>query len=91
MVISIRPGGGDLVLDAVADSNDQRNVTTPDTLLDLIRNMFPPNLVEACISQYRTGIYYDPDPVKNQSASMNKFIYKLFKPKKNYFNFSKEN
>ena len=67
MVVSIRPGAGEIKFENITETKEQRNVTTPDTLLDLIRNMFPPNLVEACISQYRTGIYYDPDPQKNQS------------------------
>ena len=67
-MISIRPGDGDIKFDNVTESKEQRNITTADTLLDLIRNMFPPNLVEACISQYRTGVYFDPDPKKNQSS-----------------------
>ncbi|XP_043255652.1 excitatory amino acid transporter 1 isoform X1 [Colletes gigas] len=37
-----------------------RNVTTVDTLLDLVRNVFPPNLVQACIAQYRT-ILVEPE------------------------------
>uniref|UniRef100_A0A2M3Z6Q8 Amino acid transporter n=1 Tax=Anopheles braziliensis TaxID=58242 RepID=A0A2M3Z6Q8_9DIPT len=55
LVITVRPGE-----DADADEATEeqkggpRNVTTVDTLLDLVRNMFPPNLVQSCIQQYQT-------------------------------------
>ena len=32
---------------------ESRNVTTPDTLMDLVRNVFPPNLIQATMQQYR--------------------------------------
>ena len=34
-------------------SKDSREVTTPDTLMDLVRNLFPPNLIQATMQQYR--------------------------------------
>lgn len=55
LVISIQPG--------VIDSNVGQNITekivsrpvlTSDTLMDLVRNLFPPNIVQATIAQYRT-------------------------------------
>ncbi|XP_046621437.1 excitatory amino acid transporter 1-like isoform X1 [Neodiprion virginianus] len=52
LVISIHPGRGDE--SNIERAGVSRNVTTVDTLMDLARNMFPPNLVQACISQYRT-------------------------------------
>ncbi|XP_035730827.1 excitatory amino acid transporter 1-like [Vespa mandarinia] len=55
LVSVIRPG--EISGDSFDDENDLtpiRNVTTTDTLLDLVRNVFPPNLVQACIMQYRT-------------------------------------
>ncbi|XP_022918475.1 excitatory amino acid transporter 1-like [Onthophagus taurus] len=54
LVVSIRPGhrGGDE--EHEADPNDIRNTTTVDTLLDLVRNMVPSNIVQAAIQQYRT-------------------------------------
>ena len=33
-------------------------MTTPDTLLDLIRQMFPPNLLQATMQQYRTTLIH---------------------------------
>ena len=39
-------------------SSAGRNVTTADTLMDLVRNMFPPNIVQATLQQYRTTLIY---------------------------------
>ncbi|XP_058806436.1 excitatory amino acid transporter 1-like isoform X2 [Phymastichus coffea] len=57
LVVSIQPGSNQ----NANESNDKapRNVTTVDTLMDLVRNMFPPNLVEACIAQHQTKIEMD--------------------------------
>ncbi|XP_076749390.1 excitatory amino acid transporter 1 isoform X1 [Xylocopa sonorina] len=52
LVITIQPGVGNDP--EVKTKERSQNVSTIDTLMDLIRNMFPPNLVEACISQHRT-------------------------------------
>lgn len=55
LVLMIRPGEiSGHSFDVQKDLTPPRNVTTADTLLDLIRNVFPPNLVQACIAQYRT-------------------------------------
>uniref|UniRef100_A0AAY4DXF2 Amino acid transporter n=1 Tax=Denticeps clupeoides TaxID=299321 RepID=A0AAY4DXF2_9TELE len=53
LVTTIKPG-----VSQSADNIDREgttpNVTTVDTLLDLVRNMFPENLVQACFQQYKT-------------------------------------
>ncbi|KAK2576396.1 hypothetical protein KPH14_005740 [Odynerus spinipes] len=55
LVLVIRPGEiSGHSFDVRKNLMPSRNVTTADTLLDLIRNIFPPNLVQACIAQYRT-------------------------------------
>lgn len=51
-MITIQPGVGNNP--DVKTKASPQNVSTVDTLMDLVRNMFPPNLVEACISQHRT-------------------------------------
>ncbi|XP_076659467.1 excitatory amino acid transporter 1 [Halictus rubicundus] len=56
LVLIIKPGqiGSSNTLTTNESVKPPRNVTTVDTLLDLVRNVFPPNLVQACIAQYRT-------------------------------------
>jgi len=53
LVVAIHPGQGD---DKGIEKGEEfsRNITTEDTLMDLVRNMFPPNLVQAAGFHYRT-------------------------------------
>uniref|UniRef100_A0A069DMR3 Amino acid transporter n=1 Tax=Clytia hemisphaerica TaxID=252671 RepID=A0A069DMR3_9CNID len=53
LVVSIKPGsyGGDKEFNKDAD---QPKTRTMDTILDLLRNMFPENIVQACIEQAAT-------------------------------------
>ncbi|XP_074110984.1 excitatory amino acid transporter 1 [Cotesia typhae] len=60
LVLSIRPGvvsteGGVFVANP-GDYKPPRNITTTDTLLDLVRNIFPSNLVQACLKHYQTKL-----------------------------------
>ena len=60
VVTTIRPGVGN---SAASESSPRetsipRNVTTIDNFMDLFRNLFPPNLVEACIMQTVTILEY---------------------------------
>lgn len=54
----IKPGSAQESLEQTG-VDDSRPTLTTDTLMDLVRNMFPPNLIAACISQTRT-ILIDP-------------------------------
>ena len=59
LVTSIRPGVGLGVEDQSPEREDEvRNVTTADTLMDLARNCFPPNIIQAAVQQYRTSLKY---------------------------------
>ncbi|KAM5300051.1 excitatory amino acid transporter 3 [Ctenodactylus gundi] len=53
LVVSIKPGVSQNVaeIDRTGNSPD---ISTADAMLDLIRNMFPENLVQACFQQYKT-------------------------------------
>uniref|UniRef100_A0A663N213 Amino acid transporter n=1 Tax=Athene cunicularia TaxID=194338 RepID=A0A663N213_ATHCN len=54
MVIIIHPGKGSK--DKLHREGRIEQVQTTDAFMDLVRNMFPPNLVEACFKQNSTGI-----------------------------------
>lgn len=66
LVITLQPGKGGTADDMSAQTS--RNVSTIDTLMDLVRNMFPPNLVQACIEQYRTV------PRKQENSTSGNFL-----------------
>lgn len=53
LVVSIKPGVSQKVED-IDRTGSSPEVSTVDAMLDLIRNMFPENLVQACFQQYKT-------------------------------------
>lgn len=53
LVVSIKPGVSQKVSE-INRSGKSPEVSTVDAMLDLIRNMFPENLVQACFQQYKT-------------------------------------
>lgn len=53
LVVSIKPGVTQKVND-INRTGKTPEVSTMDAMLDLIRNMFPENLVQACFQQYKT-------------------------------------
>ncbi|KAM9461300.1 excitatory amino acid transporter 4 [Clarias gariepinus] len=53
MVIIVKPGKGNRD-SPMSSTGSIESVQAADAFLDLIRNMFPPNLVEACFKQYKT-------------------------------------
>uniref|UniRef100_A0A3P8VZP9 Amino acid transporter n=1 Tax=Cynoglossus semilaevis TaxID=244447 RepID=A0A3P8VZP9_CYNSE len=52
MVLIIHPGKGSK--DEFTKQEKVEQVSPADAFLDLIRNMFPPNIVEACTKQFKT-------------------------------------
>ncbi|XP_076583070.1 excitatory amino acid transporter 4 isoform X1 [Chaetodon auriga] len=69
IVIIIRPGKGSRD-SPVTNSGNIEPVQAADAFLDLIRNMFPPNLVEACFKQYKT-VYKKTVHTRNVTVSLN--------------------
>ncbi|KAL6107898.1 slc1a6 [Pungitius sinensis] len=69
IVMIIQPGKGSRDSPAVAGGNVEP-VQAADAFLDLIRNMFPPNLVEACFKQYKT-VYKKTARTRNVTLTLN--------------------
>ncbi|KAE8293824.1 Excitatory amino acid transporter 5 Solute carrier family 1 member 7 [Larimichthys crocea] len=69
MVSIIHPGGAAQKEDS--EDSGKPIMSSADALLDLIRNMFPSNLVQATFQQYRTSSEYivKPKPTVSQAQS----------------------
>ncbi|KAJ8926111.1 hypothetical protein NQ315_009968 [Exocentrus adspersus] len=68
LVVVIRPGVGGTPWTGDKKEEIRRDVLTQDTLLDLIRNVFPPNLVQACVAQSQTFLIKPSNSPTNYSA-----------------------
>ena len=64
LVTTIQPGAGSESISKKASPEETRNVTTADTLMDLIRNCFPPNIVQSTVQQYRTSLIYPGEGIR---------------------------
>ncbi|KAG5845647.1 excitatory amino acid transporter 3 [Anguilla rostrata] len=53
LVMTIKPGVSQSA-DSIDRTGSTPDVSTVDAMLDLVRNMFPENLVQACFQQYKT-------------------------------------
>ncbi|MEQ2261192.1 Excitatory amino acid transporter 1 [Xenotaenia resolanae] len=69
IVMIIRPGRGSRESPMVKNGNIEP-VQATDAFLDLIRNMFPPNLVEACFIQHKT-VYKKIVHTRNVTVTLN--------------------
>ncbi|KAM9849370.1 excitatory amino acid transporter 4 [Aulostomus maculatus] len=69
IVIIIRPGKGSRD-SPMAKGGNIEPVQAVDAFLDLIRNMFPPNLIEACFKQYKT-VYKKMVHTRNVTVTLN--------------------
>ncbi|KAG5682973.1 hypothetical protein PVAND_012288 [Polypedilum vanderplanki] len=63
LVTVFKPGKG-YQTEVQNDAKVTRDVLTADTLLDLVRNLFPPNIIQATMFQYRTQL----EPPENATA-----------------------
>ena len=79
-MITIQPGVGNNP--DIRTKERSQNVSTIDTLMDLIRNMFPPNLVEACISQHKTEMQKPENSTSGPKSFFKKILYTFHKKKK---------
>ncbi|XP_008839902.1 excitatory amino acid transporter 3 [Nannospalax galili] len=71
LVVSIKPGVTQKVTE-ISRTGNTPEVSTVDAMLDLIRNMFPENLVQACFQQYKTKreeVKPVSDPVGNMTEA----------------------
>ncbi|KAK7938568.1 hypothetical protein WMY93_001894 [Mugilogobius chulae] len=73
LVLSIHPGNPKLrgsSYQTPSSSSRNQEVSSLDAFLDLIRNLFPENLVQACFQQVQTVLKVHPVPVSNQTEPL---------------------
>ena len=67
LVTAIHPGQPNQSGNEIQKVGESRNVTAADTLMDLCRNLLPPNLIQATIQQFRTVLKYPGEHAFNDS------------------------
>ncbi|RXN02603.1 excitatory amino acid transporter 2-like protein [Labeo rohita] len=67
LVLGIHPGNPKLRSSQVGSASKNQEVSSLDAFLDLIRNLFPENLVQACFQQVQTVMKKVAVPVQNQT------------------------
>jgi len=76
LVTTIQPGKG---AEPVKGKEIDRNITTEDTLMDLVRNLFPPNIIQACTKQVTTDLIYNiqyTDSENNETLDKRDWAFK---------------
>jgi len=74
LVTTIQPGKG---ATPVKGNEIERNITTEDTLMDLVRNIFPPNIIQACTKQVTTDLMYLPTyTINNETLDKRDWAFK---------------
>ncbi|KAL7027924.1 hypothetical protein ACKWTF_005660 [Chironomus riparius] len=71
LVLTIKPGGKGIEDASNPGEKTRKASTITDTLLDLIRNVFPPNVVQATLQTYQTTL---TAPKDNPNADVNDWI-----------------
>ena len=66
LVLAIRPGD-DVTAVGTEKSRIPENISTADTLMDLPRNCFPPNIIQATVQQYHTALIRPEEDVSQLS------------------------
>ena len=66
LVLAIRPGD-DVTAVGTEKSRIPENISTADTLMDLPRNCFPPNIIQATVQQYHTDLIRPEEDVSQLS------------------------
>ncbi|XP_060758437.1 solute carrier family 1 member 9 [Neoarius graeffei] len=67
LVLGIHPGNPNLRSTQANAGPNNQEVSSLDAFLDLIRNLFPENLVQACFQQVQTVVKKVSVPIRNQS------------------------
>ncbi|XP_016332420.1 excitatory amino acid transporter 2-like isoform X3 [Sinocyclocheilus anshuiensis] len=67
LVLGMHPGNPKLRSGQVSSAPKNQEVSSMDAFLDLIRNLFPENLVQACFQQVQTVMKKVAVPVQNQT------------------------
>ena len=66
LVLAIRPGD-DVTAVGTEKSRIPENISTADTMMDLPRNCFPPNIIQATVQQYHTALIRPEEDVSQLS------------------------